>query len=646
MFFEAISASAPHIYHTVLPLCPRTSVVWGLYEAYANPFVRLVYGTPNSWDLHAATFKCNAKIDDIAWSPCSRFIAVAPHSYNGMQILDAVTVDQLFTTSPISWPEGIRPLKEYENGCLLFSPDGHLLTYCKRGCIFIWDLQTGGLNCNLHINDVYEQVDSMTFSDCGAMVGVLFTEDDTSVIHTCNIVTSANMASYLPRKRTILIWTHAKHLRFATLGDLTIIIWEAEFTFENSPTMIESLPIPYQVSSGSCPFNPTLYYLASTYISLHVWDIHNSRFLIKSGPGYPGVFSPDGSFFASATRMGLSIWKQSPTGYTLIQKIPVKRDLGHDWYKLLSFSPNGRFLLVQCEKEAFQLWSTEVSVTPLSDSSVQTPYQETRNFLLEFSSANTLAIVTKTAHKVVTALDLKASTPQLTINVDAEVYAVRVVGGTAFVLSAGDIYTWDIPTWVSGFDHSARIVDSISTTTLKDLNMLASLHGKELWGASISPDSHFIAANIYVWKGNTGTPNLCIYDTVTGDCLYLNEEKVGMAWFNPDSSELCAIRGGKKIRRWKITEDGKPNITKLEDQELTEVLTGEPPWLSTCSYKITDDGWILSPSRKLLLWLPHHWRLGEKEKTRKWGGHYLALLDGRLPEAIILDLCPEGSLSN
>ena len=188
-FFEAINASAPHIYHSALPLCPRTSLVWGLYEPYANPFVRLVHGTPNSWDLHAATFKCNDKINNIAWSPCSRFIAVTFCSYSEIQILDAVTLDQLFTMSPIISRISIGFYESDENGYLSFSPNGHVLTYCKWGCICSWDLQTGGLICHMKINyfdydskarlylcpkpiiysDPYPK--SLISSECGAMVG-------------------------------------------------------------------------------------------------------------------------------------------------------------------------------------------------------------------------------------------------------------------------------------------------------------------------------------------------------------------------------------------------------------------------------------------------------------------------------------------
>ena len=94
-----------------------------------------------------------------------------------------------------------------------------------------------------------------------------------------------------------------------------------------------------------------------------------------------------------------------------------------------------------------------------------------------------------------------------------------------------------------------------------------------------------------------------------------------------------------------ITKDGEPCITKLESQYITKRMLGLP-WLSNHGYKVTHDGWILGPSGKWLLWLPHHWRLGDKKRTIKWDGHYLALLHGALQEPVILDIQPEELLND
>ena len=651
-FFEAISASALHIYHSALPLCPRSSVMWGLYGPYANPLVRLVHGTPTLWDLHAATFKCNGEIDDIAWSPCKRFIAVVPSSPGGIQILDAVTLDQLFTTSPIPLQEGTKALGSYKFGSSLFSPNGSLFTYYRKGYIFGWDLQTGGLICSLHLDGITEYPKSMTSSECGTIVGVLFTSIHASVIHICNIVTSANMASYSPKTQSVHLWTHDKRLRFATLEGISITIWEAAFTFEKPPTMIESLSFSCDKSPRSCLFSPSLYNIFSTDAWAYAMDIRNSKYLFPPNItefdlGWIQAISPDGCFFASISHLYYTIWKQSTTGYTCIQKILLKEATERAWFNLPRFSPDGKLLLVQCQKNAFQLWPIDVSATSFSDFSTQTACQETKDFILEFSSANTLAILTRTEHNVVTVLDLRDSSPRLIINVDAGVYAIRIVGSTAFVLSAGDIFAWGIPTESSGVNHSVRISNSISTS-LKDLNILASLKGEKMWAASISPNSHYVAINTDLWHGNSfrDIQNLCLHDATTGNYLYPSVRGVRATWFTPDSSELWAIQdSGNIVGGWKIAKDGALHITKLDPDQFGDLPRGLP-WLFTHGYKITEDGWILSSSGKRLLWLPHSWRLGKKEFTMKWSGHYLALLDYTLSEPVILDLCPEELLSD
>src|ERR1700753_4284109 len=76
-FFEAINVSAPHIYHSALLLSPRTSITYEIHEQHAHPLARVVQGIPVSWEVVAATANFDEDLDDAAWSPCNRFIAVA-----------------------------------------------------------------------------------------------------------------------------------------------------------------------------------------------------------------------------------------------------------------------------------------------------------------------------------------------------------------------------------------------------------------------------------------------------------------------------------------------------------------------------------------------------------------------------------------
>src|ERR1700753_4082350 len=92
-FFEVISASAPHIYHSALLLSPQTSITRRLYKQYTSPLARVIHGLPKSWEPISAS----ANLDDFegytAWSPCGKFVAIAKRA--STEILDGVTLNRL-----------------------------------------------------------------------------------------------------------------------------------------------------------------------------------------------------------------------------------------------------------------------------------------------------------------------------------------------------------------------------------------------------------------------------------------------------------------------------------------------------------------------------------------------------------------------
>ena len=76
-FFEPIQASATHIYHSALELCPISSIVRKLYYDRCDRITqcpRVVVGTPDRWDP-TRSFFCKGNGKSCAWSPCGQFIA-------------------------------------------------------------------------------------------------------------------------------------------------------------------------------------------------------------------------------------------------------------------------------------------------------------------------------------------------------------------------------------------------------------------------------------------------------------------------------------------------------------------------------------------------------------------------------------------
>lgn len=119
-FFEVISKSAPHIYHSALLLAPQPSIIQKLYsKTIYSPVKRVVTGIPTSWDSWTASPEVTAEDYHAGWSPCGRFIGVA--SMGGVEVRDPNNLETIFILKP---PSGIV------NGIpqsLTFSPNGLLL---------------------------------------------------------------------------------------------------------------------------------------------------------------------------------------------------------------------------------------------------------------------------------------------------------------------------------------------------------------------------------------------------------------------------------------------------------------------------------------------------------------------------------------
>ena len=117
-FFEVISQSAPHIYHSALQLVPQSSLVWKFYNQQMGTLAgRVVTGIPSCWDsctASAGITNCHCTI----WSPCGTFIAVA--SSNGrVTICDSNTLESLSTLEhPEQWMQ-VESFALSPNGCLL-----------------------------------------------------------------------------------------------------------------------------------------------------------------------------------------------------------------------------------------------------------------------------------------------------------------------------------------------------------------------------------------------------------------------------------------------------------------------------------------------------------------------------------------------
>ena len=358
-----------------------------------------------------------------------------------------------------------------------------------------------------------------------------------------------------------------------------------------------------------------------------VWGARNSVSLLHetSASWYPGMtLSSDGRFPAcSTTGPGTHLWKESPTGYTLIGKLPsnARRSI-----PLLS--PNGESIIT-FGGPTIQLWHTKAFTTPSSILAHIPHFAE--DFILEFVPDRKLAVVARPEEKTVTVLDLESGLPQLIIDASMEVYGFRVVEKTVVVIGDGRIITWNLPEGNSlpltrvGVESSIRITyfrnepqdDATTVPASLDLHHIAFLRR----------DPRYLERQtLHVYCSLTGRLIHALRDTQVRS-LWFPLGKNGIWYATDDHVVRNRVIGSQSGPKWKVS------MTNIE------YLLSQCPWRSSRGYEVMyDSGWLIGPDGKQLFMLPPPWR--SYATQRVWDGQFLALLHGSLPQPVILDLAP------
>ncbi|KAF9777503.1 hypothetical protein BJ322DRAFT_1096406 [Thelephora terrestris] len=570
-FFEAISTSALHIYHTALPLSPQKSIIRKLYERYACPTARIVHGLSLSWEPILATFPCQDFRNVAAWSPCNRFIAIAGFGSTKIDIVDAATFKQLNTFQS---PQEDKSRHKW----LSFSPDCRLLTQFSDWGLTGWDLHTGGPAGTSRRDGSSCRGFSSTYSMDGGIVAIACRNlsDTTVAIATYDLLSWTLVYSYTHPVGHIIppIWTHDENIQFATVEPGSISIWEIGFSSMKTLAKVESLRLPDEIRfSKNHLFLPTLSRLAFTLPKkVLIWDVRDSKLLLD----FTGKdefsrlsFSSDGRFFACATRLELFVWKETPVGYTLHQNL------------------------------AFGGTHSILTPSTITDRPVQDRY----DFLPAFSSDKTLAAIVQPEEK--------------------EVF-LRITGSMVAVAGCEEGSCLDIPA-----RGSVVHCDNVRTPAPSHVPLKPST----FTNTSISPNLDYIA----IIKDTANfSHQLNIHDMWTGGHLASTTAALAsVPYFASDGRSVWCVGSSKSVAGWIINEESESQLIKLEPLGSDVYPLGVLPWESSRGYEVADDGWVLSPNQKRLLWLPHYWRPDQTERV--WQGRFLGFLHGEPPEVVILE---------
>ena len=600
--------------------------------------MRVVQGLPLLWEPTVATAYHPGELGTAVWSPCSRLIAaVWDGTEKKIEILDATTLAQL----------SILKLRGHGNKWLSFSPDGCLVVCGCFGEFTIWDLQTGCLlstidtiQPNIMVWEISQWWGAAVSMD-GKMIAVVHQRSISTynLLYRRLIYTNQFSDGYV-----LATWTHGEYLQFATLKQESITIWEASFTSVDTLVKVKSLPVLCDVDVHKSLFLPAVLLLASIPSEdvVLVWGAQNSKLLLNSVISRPSKmsFSADGCFFACGTDDDeVYLWKGSPTGYTLHQKVILPYI---DRSNELFLSPNGGSI-VMFNGQTLHLWHTTDPMAPLS--SVPTSPANSADFILGFSPDRKFSVAVQRFGTTIAVYNLKSGGLQLIIDTGMKVIGLKVTGSTIIVVDKKQVVTWNLPVGECTADARANIDDSVQTTALDHLELSVA---EQVNHASISPNSNHIAIRWSSWTFDSF--HLDLLSMSTGECLISTEIYMeNEPWFSPDGGELWSKKwkpdnhaGGAMATGWAITEteDSGSSCIKLKSLEPTAQPPGGFPWQSPCGYKVTPDGWILNSDRKHLIWLPHHWRSNQQESI-VWGGQFLGLTHSGLQEPVILELLDE-----
>ena len=587
--------------------------MYKLYEQHACPFVRVVHGAPFSWEPVIATMDTEIGRPSVAWSPCSRFVAVEGDTT--INFMDAVTLKELNT---FKCTETIN--------CLSFSPGSHLLTKLSDWELTSWDLQTGGLVSTIKLeNENGHYLSPPIYSTDGKTIVIV---SSGGVMGTYNIVTGKHLCSYTLPEGYLegQIWTHGECIQFATMVQGSISIWEVGFGPLNNLLEVKTFLLSDKIPSPHyLRFFLSLSQLASINgNNVLVWDAQNSEPLLDfwgKNEFQEMTFSSDGHFFACITREEFYLWKESSVGYTLHQNFTLKNFCNNG---SILISPNGESIILSDEWSA-SLWHTRDPIT--SFSSKFTKYDEEKTFLFEVSTDKTVAAVERGDGDFII-LDLKSGDPQLVIDINVSIEHLRVTQSMVVAVCDDEMIAWDIPAGGSALNARANTNDSVHTTTF-DHSPWKYLR------SAISPDLKYVA---FMLLDEEPAAHLSICDTWTGErSTSTAVEKWSTLHFTPDSHEIwCIPWNNRPMARWAITKERDSNLINLECLEpmmcplkLTECMK------SSCGYEVVDDCWILSSTKKRLLWLPHDWQSRKVDKA--WRGQFYKFSIGDSSEFVLLE---------
>ena len=422
-------------------------------------------------------------------------------------------------------------------------------------------------------------------------------------------------------------WTDGKTLWFAMLSGLhekpVIEVYELQPTLSLHVHSLFPLTQNMETPIDSRDFNLFSFSPVSFHASfviegeIVVLDVRDSKLLLQTEfvevcYELPGQFSPDGCFFISGPfQNGIHIWQNGPTGYVPWSSLRLKVEPhGCLW------SPNSMSILCWGEG-VIQLLHPGNCPSPLLPNNSWG--RDRANHLVAYSIDKTYIATVRRFSGVVTVLNCISRTSWQFTNTEIGIKDIKIVDNTIFVVDGHKLIGWALE--ADGMVHG---IPSVRRVTVDQ-----TLKSDSGWNPILSHDCSQIA--FIKW------PDTLLYNIKTQETIYKHKhlfpDSIANFWLSPDGCKLLFVSFDKECYFLKLGAE--------QDQSslwLAEVLEDE--WITlNCSshgYHIRQgSSWVTDSGARKILWLPPNWRTGDQKSVR-WDSDFLALLDGRYPEPIII----------
>lgn len=567
-YFEPINASATHIYHSALELCPTSSIVRKLYYHRCHRVTRLprvITGTPDSWDQTLSISGKGYEYEFCAWSPCGRFVAARTEEV--VEIRNQLTFELLTTLRPTK--NAIRLVCP-----ISYSPDGRSIVCASTTGVVIWDIQTGGVAKEIQHDTT---TISLAWSLDGRTIGTIDNRDVLTVhIHDIASGTTLSLGDLESRDKPYL-WAYEASFRVMTTSLHTSLDMVEVKLFDVGSTLlnIHSFRIKTaEVHIGDqCVNKPTVASFSpitcrvsvSFDYALRVFEDKSSNTLLEErGLFFSHCFSSDGSLFAASKENGIRLWKYTSGLYLVWKEFQCQ-----DWTESpLRFSPTSSSILGH-SRNILQVWR-------LHDLPIVS--QARRHQYIGLSRSGNRIAAAQKLERTITTTDLHSRTPSQFIDTGVAVEGLVITGNVLLVMGSEKVVAWLLTDdgVVDGVFGNKPISESDGLWTLS-----LPRWSPDLWKFSVEGRVGTIKSN-----GNS----LFTYDTETGDILQPSHapQPSGNYWYHL-GEVLC---GRHYLHYHNLSQCNVPP---------------EESWQT--SRATLREGWVKDPEGRCRLWIPVEWRM-------------------------------------